>query len=38
MPAPIREILLKLCRREDLKREEARLALTVIMSAGATDL
>jgi anthranilate phosphoribosyltransferase len=32
-----REILLKLCRREDLSRDEAREAFEVIMSGQATD-
>ncbi|HEX2970978.1 MAG TPA: anthranilate phosphoribosyltransferase [Tepidisphaeraceae bacterium] len=35
--APLRDILLKLCRREDLTRSEAREAFMHIMSAQATD-
>jgi len=35
--APLREILLKLCRREDLTRTEAREAFMHIMSGEATD-
>lgn len=35
--APLRETLLKLCRREDLTRDEAREAFTFIMSGQATD-
>jgi anthranilate phosphoribosyltransferase len=35
--APLRDILLKLCRREDLTRDEAREAFTHIMSGEATD-
>jgi anthranilate phosphoribosyltransferase len=34
---PLREILLKLCRREDLTRDEARDAFEHIMSGGASD-
>lgn len=37
MPAPLRDILLKLCRREDLSRAEAREAFTHIMSGEATE-
>jgi anthranilate phosphoribosyltransferase len=37
MPFPFREILLKLCRREDLTRDEARLAFEHIMSGEATE-
>src|SRR2546429_1647535 len=37
MTAPLRDILLKLCRREDLTRDEARLAFDHIMSGDATD-
>ena len=37
MIAPLRDILLKLCRREDLTRDEARLAFDHIMSGDATD-
>lgn len=37
MPASFREILLKLCRREDLSRDEAREAFELIMSGQATD-
>ncbi len=37
MPASLREILLKLCRREDLTRDEARDAFVQIMSGQATD-
>src|SRR6059058_3354562 len=37
MPARIRDILLKLCRREDLTRGEARDAFTHIMSGDATE-
>lgn len=36
-PAPLRDILLKLCRREDLTRAEAREAFMHIMSGAATD-
>jgi len=35
--APLRDILLKLCRREDLTRDEAREAFMHIMSGQATD-
>jgi anthranilate phosphoribosyltransferase len=35
--APLREILLKLCRREDLTRDEARHAFAHIMSGEATE-
>jgi anthranilate phosphoribosyltransferase len=35
--APLREILLKLCRREDLTRDEARAAFAHIMSGDATE-
>jgi anthranilate phosphoribosyltransferase len=35
--APLRDILLKLCRREDLTRDEAREAFLHIMSGHATD-
>lgn len=35
--APLRDILLKLCRREDLTRDEAREAFLHIMSGEATD-
>ena len=34
---PLRDILLKLCRREDLTRDEARQAFSHIMSGKATD-
>jgi anthranilate phosphoribosyltransferase len=37
MPADFRELLLKLCRREDLTRDEARTAFELIMSGGATE-
>src|SRR5213075_2233841 len=37
MTAPLRDILLKLCRREDLTRDEAREAFMHIMSGEATD-
>jgi anthranilate phosphoribosyltransferase len=37
MSAPLRDILLKLCRREDLSRDEARHAFTHIMSGSATE-
>ena len=37
MSSPIREILLKLCRREDLTRGEARDAFNFIMSGTASD-
>src|SRR4051812_22139719 len=36
-PAPLRDILLKLCRREDLTRAEARDAFDHVMSGDATD-
>src|SRR4051812_29871511 len=36
-PAPLKEILLKLCRREDLTRGEARDAFLHLMSGEATD-
>src|SRR5215217_2695357 len=36
-PAPLKEILLKLCRREDLTRGEARDAFLHLMSGDATD-
>ena len=36
MSASFREILLKLCRREDLSRDEAREAFELIMSGQAT--
>jgi anthranilate phosphoribosyltransferase len=36
-PAPLRDILLKLCRREDLTRDEARVAFDHIMSGDATE-
>lgn len=35
--APLRDILLKLCRREDLTRDEAREAFAHIMSGESTD-
>lgn len=35
--APLRDILLKLCRREDLSRDEAREAFAHIMSGEATE-
>src|SRR6476646_11887368 len=35
--AALRDILLKLCRREDLTRDEARAAFAHIMSGEATD-
>ncbi|HSI32664.1 MAG: anthranilate phosphoribosyltransferase [Phycisphaerae bacterium] len=35
--APLRDILLKLCRREDLTRDEARAAFSHVMSGEATD-
>src|SRR5512140_3787845 len=35
--APLRDILLKLCRREDLTRAQAREAFLHIMSGQATD-
>jgi anthranilate phosphoribosyltransferase len=37
MTAPLRDILLKLCRREDLTRDEAEEAFAHIMSGEATD-
>ena len=37
MTAPLREILLKLCRREDLTRDEARQAFMHIMSGEAAE-
>jgi anthranilate phosphoribosyltransferase len=37
MTAPLRDILLKLCRREDLTRDEAREAFEHIMSGDATE-
>src|SRR5262245_32954513 len=37
MTAQLRDILLKLCRREDLTRAESREAFTHIMSGHATD-
>jgi anthranilate phosphoribosyltransferase len=37
MPNPLRDILLKLCRREDLTREEARSAFDHIMSDEASE-
>ena len=37
MPTPIRDILLKLCRREDLTRAEARDAFLHIMSGDAAE-
>lgn len=37
MAATFRDTLLKLCRREDLSRDEAREAFAVIMSGQATD-
>ena len=37
MQSPLREILLKLCRREDLTRDEAREAFLHIMSGDAPD-
>ncbi len=37
MTAPLRDILLKLCRREDLTRDEAREAFAHIMSGEATE-
>src|ERR1044072_9468849 len=36
-PAPLKDILLKLCRREGLTRNEARDALAHITSGHATD-
>ena len=35
--APLKDILLKLCRREDLTRDEAREAFVHIMSGEATE-
>ena len=37
MVAPLRDILLKLCRREDLTRDEARLAFDHILSGETTE-
>ncbi len=37
MTAPLRDILLKLCRREDLNRDEARAAFDHILSGQATE-
>jgi anthranilate phosphoribosyltransferase len=37
MPAPLRDILLKLCRREDLTREEAESAFEHLMSGSAHE-
>jgi anthranilate phosphoribosyltransferase len=37
MHAPLRDILLKLCRREDLSRAEARAAFAHVMSGEATE-
>ena len=37
MTAPLRDILLKLCRREDLNRDEARSAFDHILSGDATE-
>src|ERR1700759_2624502 len=37
MTAPLRDILLKPCRREDLTRDEAREAFSHIMSGEATE-
>src|SRR5438132_55494 len=37
MSSPLRDILLKLCRREDLTRAEARAAFVHIMSGDASD-
>src|SRR4051812_50147553 len=37
MPAPLRDILLKLCRREDLTRGEARDAFLHVMSGEASE-
>src|SRR5947199_1832801 len=37
MTAPLRDILLKLCRREDLTRDESRHAFAHIMSGQATE-
>src|SRR5438046_1666989 len=36
-PAPLRDILLKLCRRENLTRDEARSAFLHIMSGEASE-
>jgi anthranilate phosphoribosyltransferase len=36
-PAPLREILLKLCRREELTRDESRQAFAHVLSGEATD-
>src|SRR6266404_4783986 len=36
-PAALKELLLKLCRREDFTRDEAREAFSHIMSGEATD-
>ncbi len=37
MDSPLRDILLKLCRREDLTRDEARFAFAYVMSGDASD-
>ena len=37
MPTPLRDVLLKLCRREDLTRDEARDAFAHVMSGAAGD-
>lgn len=37
MSSPVRDILLKLCRREDLTRDEAREAFSHLLSGEATD-
>ncbi len=37
MAAPLRDILLKLCRREDLTREESESAFEYLMSGSATE-
>ncbi len=37
MTTPFRDILLKLCRREDLTRDEAREAFLHVMSGEASD-
>ena len=37
MPAPLRDILLKLCRRHDLTRDEATAAFAHVMSGDATE-
>ena len=37
MNAPLREILLKLCRREDLTRDESQAAFLHLLSGEATD-